>query len=115
MPVHRRPWPGAVAAIVLLHLTLIKEKGNGASIDEAALAVIVAERDRVSAILDIVRDSPLQPDDSDTTEDGRAAAGLIRLTLELLHAYTGDVALRGRLREALLALLPARVRDRIGD
>jgi hypothetical protein len=92
-----------------------KEQGNGASIDEAALAVIVAERDRVSAILDIVRDSPLQPDDSDSTEDGRAAAGLIRLTLELLHAYTGDVALRGRLRDALLALLPARIRDRIGD
>ena len=92
-----------------------KEEGNGASIDETALAVIIAERDRVSAILDVVRDSPLQPDDSDTTEDGRAAAGLIRLTLELLHAYTGDVALRGRLRDALLALLPARVRDRIGD
>jgi hypothetical protein len=72
-------------------------------------------RDRVSAILDIVRDSPLQPDDSNTTEDGQAAAGLIRLTLELLHAYTGDVALRERLRDALLALLPARVRDRIGD
>lgn len=92
-----------------------KEKGKVASIDEAALAVIIAERDRVSAILDIVRDSPLQPDDSDTTGEGRAAAGLIRLTLELLHAYVGDVALRGRLREALLALLPARVRDRIGD
>jgi pPIWI RE three-gene island domain Z len=92
-----------------------KEKGNRDSVDEAALAVIVAERDRVSAILDIVRDSPLQPDDSDATEDGRAAAGLIRLTLELLHAYTGDVALRVRLRDALLALLPARVRDRIGD
>jgi len=92
-----------------------KDKGNGAGIDEAALAVIVAERDRVSAILDIVRDSPFQPDDSDMTDDGRAAAGLIRLTLELLHAYAGDVALRGRLRDALLALLPARVRDRIGD
>ena len=92
-----------------------KDKGNGDSIDEAALAVIIAERDRVSAILDIVRDSPLQPGDSDTTEDGRAAVGLIRLTLELLHAYTGDVALRARLQDALLALLPPRVRDRIGD
>jgi len=92
-----------------------KEKGQVASIGEAALAGIIAERDRVSAILDIVRDSPLQPDDSDTTENGLAAAGLIRLTLELLHAYAGDVALRGRLRDALLALLPARVRDRIGD
>jgi hypothetical protein len=92
-----------------------KEKGKVASIGEAALAVVIAERDRVSAILDIVRDSPLQPDDSDTTENGRAAAGLIRLTLELLHAYAGDLALRGRLRDALLALLPARVRDRIGD
>ena len=66
-----------------------KDKGRPTVEPRRSLAVI-AERDRISAILDIVRDDPLQPDDSGSNRAGPSRRDLVRLTLELLHAYAGD-------------------------
>ena len=86
-----------------------KRTGQRGSADETALAVIVAERDRVSAILDIVRDRPAPARDSDGNR-GRAEPPLTwsgspwsccTRTPATRHSACGSA-------DALLALLPAR-------
>jgi hypothetical protein len=88
------------------------------TLDDPAIAPIVAERDRISRILDEVRDNPVQPGQvrDDDQNAGPGARDLVRLTLELLHApgiETPRVTVRQRLREAMLALLPDFARERV--
>lgn len=73
---------------------------------------IIAERDQVSAILDEVRDDPLQPGGPENISDRPGGRDLARLTLELLHAYT-FAGTRPRLRRLLLDLVPEQARTRI--
>jgi len=80
--------------------------------DAPEIVAIIAERDRVSVILDEVRDDPLQPGETGAAGDGPGGGDLARLTLELLHAYT-FARTRPRLRRLLLDLVPERARDRI--
>jgi hypothetical protein len=84
----------------------IKEAEAGGQADAPEITALGAERERVSAVLDAVRDDPLQPREDSTSGPGTSAADLVRLTLELLHAHAGSTT-RGRLRRALLDLLPA--------
>ena len=76
-------------------------------------APLSAERDRVSAILDAVRDDPLQPRAGQhRATPGTSAADLVRLTLELLHA-TPATSTRARLRRRAAGPAARGVRDRI--
>jgi hypothetical protein len=78
--------------------------------DDPELAAALAERNRVSAILDTFRDDPLQP--GDAVAGNGDARDLVHLTLELLHAHNGATT-RERLRQALLTLLPESARPLI--
>jgi hypothetical protein len=71
-----------------------------ADLEDPRLVGREAERDRVSRILDVFRDDPLQAGDGPEP----VARDLVRLTLELLHAHAG-ASTRYRLRETLLTLL----------
>jgi len=78
--------------------------------DDPAIAAALAERDRVSAILDAFRDDPLQP--GDAVAGDADARDLVHLTLELLHAHNGATT-RDRLRRSLLTILPEAARPPI--
>lgn len=83
----------------------IKEAEEESRAGEPEITALCTERDRVSAVLDAVRDDPLQPRQDSTNPPGTSAADLVRLTLELLHAHAGT-STRARLGRALLDLLP---------
>ena len=83
----------------------IREAEEDGRAGEPEITALSAERDRVSAVLDAVRDDPLQPREDSTRMPGTSAADLVRLTLELLHAHAGT-STRARLRRALLDVLP---------
>jgi hypothetical protein len=91
-----------------------KDKGNGDSVDEAELAVIIAERDRVSD----PRRRPGQPAPARRQRHDRGWPGRRRPDPADAGAAARLHRRRGAPRaapDALLALLPPRVRDRIGD
>ena len=64
-------------------------EASGRAGDAPEVVAVIAERDRVSAILDAVRDDPLQPREAGDNPTGPSGRDLVRLTLELLHAHTG--------------------------
>jgi hypothetical protein len=83
----------------------IKEAEKDRRLEDPDIIAITAERDRLSALLDVVRDEPLEPGAAGQLPAGTSASDLVRLTLELLHAY-GSADTHRRLRQALLELLP---------
>ncbi|HET9972576.1 MAG TPA: signal recognition particle [Streptosporangiaceae bacterium] len=90
----------------------IHEAEASGRLDAPEVVAVIAERDRISAILDAVRDDPLQPREAGGNPAGPSGGDLVRLTLELLHAHTGATT-RLRLRRVLLELVPEASRPRI--